>query len=73
MCWESAIKYLFHSLGVFFFVCLYKPSIIMSPKACAVEPNTNVLKQVGEIFSFHVLLRQLVLVKLGKVMLLKYW
>ena len=41
----------------------------MIPKACAGEPNYNVLKQVGEIFAFHVLLRQLV--NLGKVMRLK--
>ena len=36
----------------------------MSPKACAGEPNYDVLKQVKEIFAFHVLLYQLV--KLGK-------
>ena len=69
VCLESALKDLFHSLELSFFECVYDPSILMNPKACTEEPYYDVLKQVGEISAFHVLLRQLI--KLGKAMLLK--
>ena len=42
---------------------------MIGPKLCAEEPNSDVLKQVGEIFAIHVLLLQLV--NIGKVILLK--
>ena len=69
VCWESAIKYLFHFLELFFFGCFSKPSILMIPKLCAGEPNPNVIKKVGELFTFHVIFCQLV--NIGKVIILK--
>ena len=63
------LKYFFSSLEFLLFVFFSKTIILISPKACAGEPNADVIKQVGEMSSFHVLLRQLV--KLGEVMLLK--
>ena len=69
VCWESVLKDFFRSLELFFFGCISKASILTSPKAYAGEPNSNGLKQAGEIFAFHLLLHQLF--KLGEVMILK--
>ena len=69
MSWESLLKEFFRSFEIFLFGCFSKRSILMSPRACYGELNSDVFKQVGEFFSFRMLLRHLV--KLGKVMLLK--
>ena len=64
---KEALKRRFPAHELLLFGCISKSSIMIIPKACSRKPNADAIKQVGEIFAFHVLLRHLF--KLGNVMI----